>query len=478
MAHKIFKLLFLLLVLGYVPPTVNAEEYEDWMGTYYQGKKLGFSNFTFKRSGDIVVLNSKVFIRLQSRGIDQSTSFTQQTELSLDWKVKNFSLLQEIMGNRQKVEGDVRNGKLFYHVTSLGFDKKDKVSFPADMALTATFLFNIVKEGLKVGKRGTLPVFIEPYQIPSTLEYRILRKETIEVQEGRFDTFVIHHRISGIESTLWVTESGRVIRERSPQGFESVVEPEHVARDLGDEVVSVGSIITLSLVKLKHAIRNSKDRHTLKLKMSKVGGPDLVPQDHRQKILNTVKESDGTFMATILINSEPRGVTEPALLPISQFNGPDFLGDTPEVQKNHPQIRALARELVGDLADSWRAARDINLWVYMNLEKVLADTVTAVDALRERRGECQSHTYLFAAIARAAGIPTKIVNGLVYSSQYNGFLYHAWPEVYVGEWRALDPTLGQHRVDATHIKLSESGDSHPFKLMEFIGKIQIETIEN
>ena len=111
------------------------------------------------------------------------------------------------------------------------------------------------------------------------------------------------------------------------------------------------------------------------------------------------------------------------------------------------------------------------------MEKTFWDAVTALDALRERRGECQSHTYLFAALARATGIPTKIVNGLVYSEDYGGFLFHAWPEVFVGEWRALDPTLGQDRLDATHIKLTENEREYPFKMMAFVGQIAIEIVE-
>ena len=147
--------------------------------------------------------------------------------------------------------------------------------------------------------------------------------------------------------------------------------------------------------------------------------------------------------------------------------------ETAEVQSHHPMIRALARELSKEGQNKWQLARDINLWVHLNLEKEMVDTVTALDALYERRGECQSHTFLFTALARASGIPTRIVNGLVYSKEYEGFLYHAWPEVFVGEWRALDPTFGQDQVDATHIKLTEASSESPFRLMEFVGKIGI-----
>ena len=156
---------------------------------------------------------------------------------------------------------------------------------------------------------------------------------------------------------------------------------------------------------------------------------------------------------------------------------PKYLEETAEVQSRHKMIQALARELSADGKSKWQLAKDINLWVHLNLRKEMVDTVTALDALLEKRGECQSHTYLFTALTRASGIPTRIINGLVYSKEYEGFLYHAWPEVFVGEWKAMDPTFGQDRVDATHIKLTENSNESPFRLMEFVGKIGISWFE-
>ena len=66
--------------------------------------------------------------------------------------------------------------------------------------------------------------------------------------------------------------------------------------------------------------------------------------------------------------------------------------------------------------------------------------MTAADALRERQGECLFHTYLLTALVRAAGIPTKTVNGFVTSEDYGGFILHAWLEVFISKWRTLDPT--------------------------------------
>ena len=184
------------------------------------------------------------------------------------------------------------------------------------------------------------------------------------------------------------------------------------------------------------------------------------------------------YISTVQINSEPEKPVRSANLPFKNIPDPIYLEDSLEVQSKNGMIRALARELTQGETDAWKLSLRINQWVFSNLKKELVDTVTALDALQQRRGECQSHTYLFTAIARAAGIPTKIVNGLVYSPEYKGFLYHAWPEVYVGEWRALDPTFGQDLVDATHIKLAEGKGDAVLKMMEFVGRVKIELIEN
>jgi len=299
------------------------------------------------------------------------------------------------------------------------------------------------------------------------------------VYEGKpVDTFVIFHRVAGMESTLWVAESGSVMQEVTTQGFESRKEPEHIAIDLGGEAMTVSSLITLSLVKPGKNISQPGKKRQMQMKLSKMRSSDLIPEDHRQKVVQSEKAEDGTYASVLLINAEPVKVKQAIVRPVAAFAQPEYLEDSAEVQSKHPLIRSLAKELVGDTTDAWEASRKINQWVFNNLEKVLVDSASALNALKTRKGECQSHTYLFTALARAAGIPTKIVNGLVYSPTYQGFLYHAWPEVYVGEWRAVDPTFGQDVVDATHIKLSEGQKDDQFKLMEFVGKVQIELIEN
>ncbi|GIW48513.1 MAG: hypothetical protein KatS3mg078_2390 [Deltaproteobacteria bacterium] len=54
------------------------------------------------------------------------------------------------------------------------------------------------------------------------------------------------------------------------------------------------------------------------------------------------------------------------------------------------------------------------------------------------------------------------------------FYYHAWNEVFVGDWVSVDSTLGQFPADASHIKFVEGGLKKSANLMKLIGRIKLE----
>jgi transglutaminase-like putative cysteine protease len=473
---KIF--LQIIFVLGSFCGSVSAEplfqgsgEREDWMGTYFQGQKIGFTRVQTRWTPESVEVDSTVFVQLRSQSTDSSTTLHQTTRLDANFKLRSFSILQEITDHRQQVEGRKEGNRLTYRIRSRGFDKEKSIDLPPTTLPSSTFLLNLIEKGLKVGQKGTLPLFIEPLQMLVDLEYEVLRQENLEYEGKSVETLAVRQRFGGIETTLWIAEEGSVIKETSNLGFESFKEPAEVAQKL-DAPMTVRSLITMSRVKPDHPIERPGWVREIIFRLRPLRSPELIPQDQRQKILKVEKLENNFFQVTLRVKTEPEKVTGHA-------NGSGqvdakYLEDSAEVQARHPKILALARQLAGKNRDVWQVAQDINRWVHLNLAKELVDTMTALDALHERRGECQSHTYLFTALARAVGIPTRIVNGLVYSKEYAGFLYHAWPEVYVGEWRALDPTFGQNIVDATHIKLTEGAQDGAFYLMQFVGKVKID----
>jgi hypothetical protein len=71
-----------------------------------------------------------------------------------------------------------------------------------------------------------------------------------------------------------------------------------------------------------------------------------------------------------------------------------------------------------------------------------------------------------------------VVNGLVYSEQFQGFLYHSWSESLVGgRWQPVDPTFGQAEADATHIRVVEGeSPADVLPLLERVGKVGIRVL--
>jgi transglutaminase-like putative cysteine protease len=131
---------------------------------------------------------------------------------------------------------------------------------------------------------------------------------------------------------------------------------------------------------------------------------------------------------------------------------------------------------VKDEKDPLVAARLIHEWVYKNIEKVPTVTLpVATDVLKTKKGDCNEHTTLFTALARAAGIPSKIAVGLTYKDGF--FYYHAWPEFNAEKWIAADPTLGQFPADASHIRLVTGDLDRQIQILPVINKIRIEGLE-
>ncbi|HYS91083.1 MAG TPA: transglutaminase-like domain-containing protein, partial [Bradyrhizobium sp.] len=149
------------------------------------------------------------------------------------------------------------------------------------------------------------------------------------------------------------------------------------------------------------------------------------------------------------------------------------------VQSRDPTIRALAKTITARSETVPEKIGAALAWLEQNISKEPVDAFSALDVLDARRGECQGHAYLYAALMRSLGVPTRVVNGLVYSAEHGGFLYHTWAESLVeGSWRAVDPTFNQTRADATHIALVR-GESlaELVPLVDWVGNTRIRVIE-
>jgi hypothetical protein len=121
-----------------------------------------------------------------------------------------------------------------------------------------------------------------------------------------------------------------------------------------------------------------------------------------------------------------------------------FLGSSAYFDPNSPTLRKVAAEVKGK--DNAETVRNILAWMHKNVAYKLQDKSILnldfknVDEIVERgHAECKGYTMLFAALCRAAGVPSRPVWGVLFIP--GGFSSHNWDEVYVpgSGWVPVDP---------------------------------------
>jgi transglutaminase-like putative cysteine protease len=152
------------------------------------------------------------------------------------------------------------------------------------------------------------------------------------------------------------------------------------------------------------------------------------------------------------------------------------------IESDAPEIKAAAAAAVQGASGNRDRAERLTRYVNSILEKKLTVGLpSAREVLRTRVGDCNEHTALYVAMARAAGIPARIAVGLVYVR--GAFYYHAWPEAYIDEgkgrglWLPVDPTLNQFPADATHLRLARGGLDKQAVILPLIGHLKMTVLD-
>jgi len=151
-------------------------------------------------------------------------------------------------------------------------------------------------------------------------------------------------------------------------------------------------------------------------------------------------------------------------LPATYSIPPDarlFLNPTEHIQSNDSDIISLARQITANSSSDFEKVGKLAFWVNDLLTYdigIAGATKDAIWVLNNKRGVCAEYSTLFAALARAAGIPTRYT--YVYAYGENGWESHAIDEVYIGKWVMVDPLwLQAGLVDAAHVKYTIQPDN-------------------
>jgi hypothetical protein len=135
-----------------------------------------------------------------------------------------------------------------------------------------------------------------------------------------------------------------------------------------------------------------------------------------------------------------------------------------------PEVRALAREIVGDEKNPFLAAQKIWLWIDKNIrycaEMEYAVLPAIVDKIMaERRGDCGVQALLFIALCRASGVPARWQSGWV--TRPGAWNMHDWAEFHAEPygWIPADPSVGRRESSDPRVERFFFGNLDAYRMI-------------
>lgn len=441
---------------------------EYWTGIVFNGAKVGFSHTRVAPAGgDLYELQGEAVLRFHFLGYEKGVQVRSLDTVDKNAHLVRFSYHYLLDDTEQNVSGEVRDGRLRYQVSTAGRPPEYREELLSGNLYPSGALGLLpVLEGLRVGTEFKWLVFNGETQGIDRAQQRVLAYEASDLFSG--NAFKVQTDMLGLHSTTWIDERGLPVLELGLNGvLVSALEEERTAKGYLTSAAlnKDDALVSWSLVKSPLPLADPRVARYLKFSLLDPGPSRAPLSDARQRCAPSARDIVCEVDATRSAADDGTGPL--ALLPSGT------------VQSRDPMIRKLALSISPREASPIDKIQAVLGWIDRNIRKEAVDTFSALDVLDARRAECQGHAYLYTALMRALDVPTRVVNGLVYSSEYQGFLYHTWAESLVdSRWRAVDPTFNQNPADATHIALVRGEtltDLTP--LVDWVGNTRIRVLE-
>ena len=439
------------------------------------------------------VLEDVMILDLPALGQTGSAVARSTVSLSHALVMESFSFSLDSEVGRFRADGVLGADSTLRVTIDAGGEKQDVSYRLAEPPIFSSALpIRIAMAGeLEVGNTLRLPVFDPSTLSTRPVEVRVLEHDTLIVADSasfdpgsgrwspsRYDSipaWKIAEVHGGVQVESWVDEDGRVLSAASALGFTMEKTEYELASQAQEDASGQASLAIDEDVILSTAVRSNVDlgaveeHDVLRFRLTGVELSGFQLEGGRQTLSGD----------TLTVRREDWDAVEPGFsLPYKLMDFRETLESEPLIQSDDPRIQEEARRAVGRwLRDPKRAAAVLTTRVDRMLAKSVTFSVpSALQVLDSRQGDCNEHTVLYVAMARALGLPARTAVGLVYLD--GSFFYHAWPEVWLGEWVAVDPTFGQYPADAAHIRFVVGGLAQQVEIIRLIGRLNIEVLES
>jgi hypothetical protein len=425
---------------------------DRWYSISMGDDRTGFSHSAISDAAGGYEISCEASVRMTVLGFSREASSRETYLVNRDLSLRSFAVEQTIDGSRMSITGEMTAGGVSVKVQSAGGSRVKLLK--ARGAVYPPEVLNIypLMKGITPGKKYKVPMLdLEKVDIKE-VKITVMGRETLP---GGVETVHIRNDLYPfVDNDIWVDLGGKTVRESVRDGLIVTAAEEGASTRqfiLDGAIAKRDMVLDFSLIRTDRPVERPHELKKLVLELT--GFPEAMPllSDDRQK---GVRHTGDRVVFTVENGQDAADGVHPA----AGLDEPRrFLEPTDRILSDNGEIIAEKERILKGEKDPWQAVQSLTRWVAATIGESVTDSQTSLEVLRIRQGNCQSHARLYAALARAAGIPTRFVSGIVYLPG-KGFLYHSWAESYAGRWLAVDPTFGQVPADLTHIKLVE-GDS-------------------
>ncbi len=479
----------------------NDKTETDWFACYLQGDKTGHAEVSARRLRDggreLVEITSLERIHARRFGNDIELAIETTSVETPDGQVVRFGSTTTTGANSDTISGRREGAELLLETTIAGNHSSSRMPCPTDVLGFKGVEQSLEREPLQPGQTRSLKVLLPMLSAITIAQIELVARDREETKLlDRTESLL---RIDGsttlagntplvVRSSLWTDRQGRVLKSASnaAPGMEEInyrTTRDVALADAGKIRFDLGFDLIVKIDKPLPAPWLTK-RVLYRVELDDKNPADAFPASATQQVT-----SKGPHTAEILLLAPDPAAKPPAAereQPTPQDSIPSAM-----IQCDDPLIVEMARKARGTQTKPLAVALALEKYVHKTVSTTDFSQVfsSALEVARTKQGDCTENAVLLAALARASGLPARVVFGLVYVEREQGFGYHMWTEVFVdGRWLPLDATLGKGGIGASHLKLSDSnladagsGGEAVFasllSVMQVIGRLKISVLE-
>ena len=445
---------------------------DQWFTVLLDGRKIGSFESRREAGGDTVVTTQSLDLVLERAGSSVILRSSERSTESAEGKPLAFGSTTRLSGEDATVEGVVHDGSAQVTTRTGGAESVRNLAWPRGALLLEGTRLAGMRAGLAPGTRWTALTF-QPSSLDAVEVTSVVQPaEDVDLPAGRMRLVPVDQTAAlpgaPMKSRAWVDATQTVYKLTMPLfGVELTL----LACDRACATApNQGSdVFARTLVTAPRAITPEELQGSMRYVLApRTPGARLdAPETGEQR----VTRAGDTLV--VEVDRAARAGSEAAPQP-ADYRPNDWL------QSRAPEIVRLALQAVGDAGDPRERMQRIQSFVrgFIRDKNLDVGYASALEVARRPEGDCTEHAVLVAALGRAVGIPTRVLDGLAYAPGFAGrdrvFVPHAWAQAYVdGRWQSFDAALPG--FDAGHIALS-IGDGDPWRFfsgLDLLGRVDL-----